>query len=69
VIGLVETLEARRRIRTTAPLGPNQGRGVASGFWFNHGGETSVSLAVGEDGTAGDRSARRTSAAAAPRSG
>jgi len=27
------------------------GRGVASGFWFNIGGETSVSLTVNEDGT------------------
>ena len=24
------------------PLGPNQGRGVASGFWFNAGGESSA---------------------------
>jgi hypothetical protein len=23
------------------PLGPNQGRGIASGFWFNVGGESS----------------------------
>src|SRR5262249_6431017 len=29
----------------------NQGRGVASGFWFNIGGETSVSLSLNEDGT------------------
>ena len=34
-----------------APLGPNQGRGVASGFWFNIGGETSASINVNEDGT------------------
>ena len=34
-----------------APLGPNQGRGVASGFWFNFGGETCVSLNVAKDGT------------------
>lgn len=53
VIGLQETLEAAKAHPNYAmPLGPNQGRGVASGFWFNHGGETSVSLAVGEDGTA-----------------
>ncbi|WP_284164131.1 xanthine dehydrogenase family protein molybdopterin-binding subunit [Frigidibacter sp. SD6-1] len=51
-IGLVETLEAAKAHPNYAiPLGPNQGRGVASGFWFNHGGETSVSLAIGEDGT------------------
>src|SRR5207237_5307546 len=28
-----------------------QGRGVASGFWFNIGGETCASLTVNEDGT------------------
>src|SRR3990167_6527129 len=51
-IGLVETLEATMaHANLKVPLGPNQGRGVASGFWFNHGGETSVSLAIGEDGT------------------
>jgi CO/xanthine dehydrogenase Mo-binding subunit len=51
-IGLVETLQATMaHPNLSAPLGPNQGRGVASGFWFNHGGETSVSLAIGEDGT------------------
>ncbi|WP_343080048.1 xanthine dehydrogenase family protein molybdopterin-binding subunit [Ostreiculturibacter nitratireducens] len=51
-IGLVETLEAARaHPNYSVPLGPNQGRGVASGFWFNHGGETSVSLAISEDGT------------------
>ena len=31
--------------------GPNQGRGVASGFWFNIGGETSAAINVNEDGT------------------
>jgi CO/xanthine dehydrogenase Mo-binding subunit len=34
-----------------APLGPNQGRGVASGFWFNGGGESSATVNVNEDGT------------------
>ena len=34
-----------------APLGPNQGRGVASGYWFNGGGEFSASVQVNEDGT------------------
>ncbi|MEM7023294.1 MAG: molybdopterin cofactor-binding domain-containing protein, partial [Pseudomonadota bacterium] len=34
-----------------APLGANQGRGIASGFWFNIGGDTSVSINVNEDGT------------------
>ncbi|WP_138469343.1 xanthine dehydrogenase family protein molybdopterin-binding subunit [Poseidonocella sp. HB161398] len=51
-IGLVETLEAAKsHPNLAAPLGPNQGRGIASGFWFNHSGETSVSLAISEDGT------------------
>ncbi|MBY8974328.1 xanthine dehydrogenase family protein molybdopterin-binding subunit [Rhodobacteraceae bacterium NNCM2] len=51
-IGLAETLEAaRNHPQYSAPLGPNQGRGVACGFWFNHGGETSVSLALSQDGT------------------
>ena len=51
-IGLVETLQATMaHANLKAPLGPNQGRGVAAGFWFNHGGETSVTLAIGEDGT------------------
>ena len=35
-----------------APLGPNQGRGVASGFWFNIGGESSATVNINEDGTA-----------------
>ena len=34
-----------------APLGKNQGRGVASGFWFNGGGESSATLHINEDGT------------------
>ncbi len=52
-IGLIETLErAKAHDHYQAPLGPNQGRGVASGFWFNIGGETSVTVNVNEDGTA-----------------
>ncbi len=52
-IGLVESLEqAKAHPHYQAPLGPNQGRGVASGFWFNIGGETCASLIVNEDGTA-----------------
>ena len=35
----------------TAPLGKNQGRGVASGYWFNGGGESSATVHVNEDGT------------------
>ncbi len=33
------------------PLGKNQGRGVASGFWFNGGGESAVTVHVSEDGS------------------
>jgi len=52
-IGMVETLEAAKaHEHYQAPLGPNQGRGVGSGFWFNIGGETCASIAVNEDGTA-----------------
>jgi len=51
-IGLVETLEgAKAHPHYSAELGPNQGRGVASGFWFNIGGDTCANLNVGEDGT------------------
>ncbi|MDR6265077.1 xanthine dehydrogenase family protein molybdopterin-binding subunit [Roseobacter sp. N2S] len=52
-IGLVETLEAAQtHPHYSAPLKEGQGRGVSCGFWFNHGGETSVTLALSEDGTA-----------------
>ena len=34
-----------------APLGPNQGRGVASGFWFNGAGDSAATVAVNADGT------------------
>ena len=51
-IGLVKTLEAAKaHEHYSAPLGPNQGRGIASGFWFNIGGETCATLNVGEDGS------------------
>ena len=51
-IGLVETLEAAKaHAHFSAPLEPGQGRGISCGFWFNHGGETAVSLALSEDGT------------------
>ena len=52
-IGLVETLEAAKaHPHYAAPLKQGQGRGISCGFWFNHGGETSVSLAMSEDGSA-----------------
>ena len=51
-VGLVETLEATRDSEHyKKPLGKHQGRGVASGFWFNIGGETCVSINVNEDGS------------------
>jgi CO/xanthine dehydrogenase Mo-binding subunit len=51
-IGLEATLErAKTHGHYSAPLGPNQGRGVACGFWFNFGGNTCVSMNIGEDGT------------------
>src|SRR5262249_24199338 len=51
-IGMVETLAAAKaHAHWRTPLKKNQGRGVASGFWFNIGGETSVSLSLNEDGT------------------
>ena len=54
VIGMVDTLEAaKNHAHYCAPLGPNQGRGVASAFWFNFGGETCATLNVGADGTVG----------------
>ncbi|MCI0546953.1 MAG: xanthine dehydrogenase family protein molybdopterin-binding subunit [Candidatus Rokubacteria bacterium] len=51
-IGLEETLNAVKKTEHwNAPLRKWQGRGVASGFWFNIGGETCASLTVNEDGT------------------
>jgi CO/xanthine dehydrogenase Mo-binding subunit len=51
-IGLVQTLEAARaHPHYRAPLAANQGRGVASGFWFNIGGETCATLNLAEDGS------------------
>jgi CO/xanthine dehydrogenase Mo-binding subunit len=51
-IGLLSTLqEAKKHPHFTAPLGKNQGRGMACGFWFNFGGQTCVSLNVTVDGT------------------
>jgi len=52
-IGYVETLDAiRDHPHYRAPLGPNQGRGVAVGFWFNVGGESTAAVHVNEDGSA-----------------
>jgi len=50
--GFAETIEAlMRHPGYQAPLGKNQGRGVASGYWFNGGGESSATVHVNEDGT------------------
>ena len=51
-IGCVEVLEAmKNHPHYSAPLGENQGRGVAVGYWFNVGFESSVNIAVNADGT------------------
>ena len=52
-VALIETLQAiRNHPHYRAPLGPNQGRGVACGFWFNIGGESSAAVHIDEDGGA-----------------
>ena len=52
-IGYVDTLAAaKKHAHYAAPLGPRQGRGVASGFWFNVGGESSAEVHINEDGSA-----------------
>jgi CO/xanthine dehydrogenase Mo-binding subunit len=51
-IGLRPTLEAaKRHAHMSAPLGPNQGRGMACGFWFNFGGQTCTDINVAMDGS------------------
>jgi len=51
--GFAETLQAlQRHPGYTKPLGKNQGRGMAVGYWFNGGGESSATVHVNEDGTA-----------------
>ncbi|MBW8269224.1 xanthine dehydrogenase family protein molybdopterin-binding subunit [Caldovatus aquaticus] len=50
-IGFAETIEAAlAHPHYKAPLGKRQGRGVACGFWFNAGGESSAQVNVTEDG-------------------
>ncbi len=53
-MGLLTALEAAKaHPHWNAPLdGPNKGRGLSCGFWFNFGGATSVSLQINSDGTA-----------------
>ena len=51
-IGIGPTLEAaKNHPHMKAPLGKNQGRGMACGFWFNFGGQTCTDLNIGTDGT------------------
>src|SRR5437764_3485183 len=52
-IGMIETCEAaKKHPHYTAPLtGPNRGRGVASGFWFNIGLKSSATASVNPEGT------------------
>jgi len=52
-IGMYETVEAiKNSDHYKAPLeGKHRGRGVASGFWFNAGLQSSVTAAVNTDGT------------------
>ncbi len=52
-VGMIETLEAARdHPHYSAPLEPGQGRGVAVGFWFNAGMNSSAEVHLNEDGTA-----------------
>ena len=51
-IGFVETLQAAKacnHYKSKVPKG--QGRGIACGFWFNRGGETTGSMNLAPDGT------------------
>ena len=52
-IGYVETLQVIKDSDhyKSALTGPNRGRGIATGFWFNYGGKSSASASVNSDGT------------------
>src|SRR5580704_13672831 len=51
-IGFLATLEAAKSsAHWKSPLKPGQGRGIACGFWFNIGGESSAAVHVAEDGS------------------
>ena len=53
-IGCEETLQAAidsDQYRSESPQGPFRGRGVASGFWFNGGGQSAATISVNTDGT------------------
>jgi CO/xanthine dehydrogenase Mo-binding subunit len=52
VVGLVECLEAAKSSpQYQEALKDNQGRGLAAGFWFNIGGQSSVIINLNPDGT------------------
>ena len=51
-IGMQETIAtAQATEHYKIPLAPNQGRGVATGFWFNIGGESCAGIRINEDGS------------------
>ncbi|MBI1180336.1 MAG: molybdopterin-dependent oxidoreductase [Alphaproteobacteria bacterium] len=51
-LGGLECLSAaKNHPHYKANLGPNQGRGVASGFWINIGGQSAATVVVNRDGT------------------
>jgi CO/xanthine dehydrogenase Mo-binding subunit len=51
-IGLIDVLEKiKSHDHYSAPLGPNQGRGMALGYWMHGGGLSSVSANLQDDGT------------------
>jgi CO/xanthine dehydrogenase Mo-binding subunit len=52
-IGLKTLLDAaRKHPHWKAPIGPNQGRGFALGFWFNAGMNSSATVTLNADGSA-----------------
>lgn len=53
VIGYRQTLEAALASdHYRAPLGPRQGRGVAGGYWFNGGAQSTATVNIAADGSA-----------------
>ena len=51
--GIQECIDSvRNHPNAKIELGPNQGRGIAIGYWGNAGGESSAQLHINEDGTA-----------------
>ena len=51
-IGFVETLKAAKECdHYKSPVPKGQGRGIACGFWFNRGGETTGTMNLAPDGT------------------